>query len=880
MRKFIYFVFTIFILFLSGCDNKPNGYKFSYDLTMDNYTDFIYISTSIQKSYDTGSNYFQIEVKIIDDDVLLDDVEIVYNLNEYTDFSGDYMSSNHRQTYTSNSNLITELPLFINVHKVTVKVTDIKGRVLTKTSREINYEHSEEAKSQLKSELRPFLEANELYIETKISQKIGTQTTTEYVDMNIRKSPFYFSSFSTYQGVIITESNNSYLLTEVGRYDDIYYYRHIDQFDNLDESDSLSQVNFGVDLSDDFAYSLENDIYILVGDTKTILSRLITDQETLNAFLDVYKQSHLILKIEIKDQSYTETVTLKVNNRSVTVTMTYDISKFRETNLDNYVQMPALKPELITHSTDVSETVKDQLLVSGTRNYYSVELTGGLYAFEIDSLYDLNFYTLDGESVEFDKATDPLYSVHRNIYYIPEGTYTLSVSSSIRFTRLYDFRIFPLSSYKTTGDPLTPIMLTEDTINVEIEGLYDYVFIAVDAPEGGLLTLTPNKASNHYIYRYPGGYNQNRSIFNNIQGKPLYISLDPGMNIFKIDSRYVETVLFEIDLHGVTWHDDMELTDSYSDEFIVASGTESSNFSFTMDDDCYFVIDILLDDMLVFNSSGYGAYIYKANDLGVFHPYLSLSIKESQTKVYLPKGEYTLKISTILSYKIKSSREVPTNLTSDVLTPYHTNYISSTLKNRDLNSYDTYNWYPQNIKKLHFTLSESDYVYIDLNNPKEFVLLDSLDNVVNLYDPSSLLIYLEADTYTLFFKENDTSKTIKITVQIYIVDDTLVKADDSYYQSPKAVEWGIGFKFKFNYVGDSDYALFTLENDAQVSIFTNQSVQITIFDEQGKLIRSFRGTSLTLDLKPGKYYLTVNFGILYTPDIGTYYNFRLQKKVT
>ena len=90
------------------------------------------------------------------------------------------------------------------------------------------------------------------------------------------------------------------------------------------------------------------------------------------------------------------------------------------------------------------------------------------------------------------------------------------------------------------------------------------------------------------------------------------------MNIFKIDSRYVETVLFEIDLHGVTWHDDMELTDSYSDEFIVASGTESSNFSFTMDDDCYFVIDILLDDMLVFNSSGYGAYIYKANDLGVF----------------------------------------------------------------------------------------------------------------------------------------------------------------------------------------------------------------------------------------------------------------------
>lgn len=86
MRKFIYFVFTIFILFLSGCDNKPNGYKFSYDLTMDNYTDFIYISSSIQKSYDTGSNYLQIEVKIIDDDVLLDDVEIVYNLNEYTDF--------------------------------------------------------------------------------------------------------------------------------------------------------------------------------------------------------------------------------------------------------------------------------------------------------------------------------------------------------------------------------------------------------------------------------------------------------------------------------------------------------------------------------------------------------------------------------------------------------------------------------------------------------------------------------------------------------------------------------------------------------------------------------------------------------------------------
>ncbi|WIF88599.1 hypothetical protein [Acholeplasma laidlawii] len=626
MRKFIYFTVTIFILFLTGCTNDSNRYKFSYDLTMDNYTDFIEISTFTPASNESGEKFIQIIVTIKDGDALLDDVEITYSLQHYSNFFDNYTTTTHTHTYTLHSDLIINVPISLFSDQTTVKITSIKGRVLTNTSREIDYEQSEKIKLQLESMLTPFLDATELSIETKIALTISGQTINESVFMNIRQSPFYLSSFSNNQGIIISESNNSYILTEVGRFESLNYYRLIDQFDSIDEVDSIPDTDIGVVLSDDFFYSFEDDIYTLTGDTKTILRQMITDEDTLNAFLNVYKDNKLTLTIRVNDYSYTETVNLNFEGGSIMVSMTYDTSKFSEANLNNYVQMPPLNPELITHSTDVSQTVKDQLFVSGTTNYYRVELTGGLYAFEIDSSFDMTFYTLDGTLVHFDKSTDPLYAEHKNIYNIPEGTYILAISSRADFVKLYDFRIFPLNSYKTIGDQLNPILLTEDAINVEIEGLYDYVILAVEAPEGGLLTLSPDKASNLFIYRYISDDHLDSSNLNNKESKPIYISLTPGINKFRVSSWYVETILFDIDLHGVTWHDGITLTDSYSDEFIITSRNGSNDYSFTMDNDGYFVIDILLDEMLSFPRYGYSAYISKSNDLGVYQSYTSFSI--------------------------------------------------------------------------------------------------------------------------------------------------------------------------------------------------------------------------------------------------------------
>lgn len=878
MKKLIYFVVTIFILFLTGCANNSNNFKFSYELTMDNYTDFIEISTFMPASTSRdGEKFIQIILTVKDNDARLDDVEITYSLRHYSTFFDNYTTTSHTHTYTKDSDLTIDVPISLFSDQTTVKITDIKGRILTNTSREIDLEASKKVKLELESKLTPFLDATELSIETKIALKIGSQNINENILMNIRQSPFYLSTFSNNQGIIISEINNSYLLTEVGRFEFVNYYRHIDQFDAIDEIDSMPETDVGINLSDDFIYTIENDVYTLTGDTKTILRQMITDQETINAFLNVYKENKLIVTIKVNDYSYTETVKLNFEGGSIMVSMTYDTSTFSEANLNNYVQIPPLNPDLITHSTDVSQTVKDQLFVSGTTNYYRVELTAGLYAFEIDSSFDMTFYTLDGTLVQFDKSTDPLYEAHKNIYNIPEGTYTLAVSSRADFVKLYDFRIFPLSSYQTTGDVHTPILLTEDTINVEIEGLYDYVIIAVDTPNGGLLTLTPNITSNLFIYRYTSEDSLDSSNLNNKEGKPVYINLVPGINKFRISSWYVETVLFEVDLHGVTWHDDMALTDNYSDDFIVNARTGANNFSFTMDEDGYFVIDILLDDMLSFPRYGYSAYISKANDLGVYQTYTSFSITETQSKIYLTKGDYALRVPTILSYKIKSSRDVPTNLTSDTLSLYNTNNISNTLKNRDINSYDTYNWYPQNIKKLHFSLSKAEYVYIDLYYPNELVLLDSLGNIINLYDPSALLIYLEAETYTLYFKENDKNQTIKIAVQVYIVVDSLVAGDDSFIESPKTIDWGQDFEFTIDYLGDTDYASFILLNDSKVQVYSNKSVNITIFNEQGKLIRSYSSTSLTLDLTSGTYYFRVSYGVFYTPPIGTIHTFRLDK---
>ncbi|WIF88598.1 hypothetical protein [Acholeplasma laidlawii] len=91
------------------------------------------------------------------------------------------------------------------------------------------------------------------------------------------------------------------------------------------------------------------------------------------------------------------------------------------------------------------------------------------------------------------------------------------------------------------------------------------------------------------------------------------------------------------------------------------------------------------------------------------------------------------------------------------------------------------------------------------------------------------------------------------------------------------INWKEDFEFKLDYLGDSDYASFVLLNDAKVQIYSNKSVNITIFNEQGKLIRNYSSTSLTLDLTSGKYYFRVSYGVFYTPPIGTIHTFRLDK---
>src|SRR5690554_2139910 len=138
MRKLIYFTVTIFILFLSGCDNKPNGYKFSYDLTMDNYTDFIEISTFTPSSNE-GVKFIQIIVTIKDGDALLDDVEITYSLKHYSNFFDNYTTTTHTHTYTLHSDLTINVPISLFSDQTTVKITSIKGKILTNTSREIDY---------------------------------------------------------------------------------------------------------------------------------------------------------------------------------------------------------------------------------------------------------------------------------------------------------------------------------------------------------------------------------------------------------------------------------------------------------------------------------------------------------------------------------------------------------------------------------------------------------------------------------------------------------------------------------------------------------------------------------------------------------------------
>jgi len=177
-----------------------------------------------------------------------------------------------------------------------VIITYISGNYLTNTSREKDWDKSNLIKDELYSKLSVFDEETELTINTKINVSVDGNKESISSTLLIRESPFCFATITDNAGIIITENEDYFDTYEYGRYNDIYYYRLLSSFTNLEDDIKTDAEIF--ELEDNYFYDYFDETYILTANTKTLFENIIDDKDSLDFLLSVYKDKETTLTIK------------------------------------------------------------------------------------------------------------------------------------------------------------------------------------------------------------------------------------------------------------------------------------------------------------------------------------------------------------------------------------------------------------------------------------------------------------------------------------------------------------------------------------------------------------------------------------------------------
>ncbi|QWB95502.1 hypothetical protein KHQ89_05985 [Mycoplasmatota bacterium] len=879
MLKKILSIAWIFLLFiLISCDDTKDNdemtYQYSYELTKYNYDEYLTFSFH---DLGTTSEEHSITAKFkpINEGDYFNDVDVSLLLevrNELPSFSKNYfVTKDITLTGLNETTVDVTYSSFNTLYDVTIK--DISGTIKTNVSHELNIENSEKIEQQLFDQINKVtIDRNAYKLKTRVAFKSGNIESVANSESLYQETPYYFAEkFDDGSGFYISEEDDSYQMYEFGTYDYQSFYRLIGNFENTDDIDDIP---FPIEENINYYYTYENDIYYVTSSYQELFSSVYDDQSIIDEIQDNLLDDEITLSIEINDQTIIEKIYMETTTGYIDITMTFTFDDITPYSMTSKQLMPPNNPAYISEFTDITEKQTNQLYVNATPNYYLTELEGGIYALDLDSSYDMTLYDLDGNVVELQETDNTfLNEEHDNIYDIDEGIYIVIIYGDISSIHFYDFQLINLTqTYDTIIDIDNPHELNENQINVEIEGAYDYVLYAYDAPTGGLLTFSTSSTNSIEILS-----RSETKIFSayDVSQKDgvTNIFLTPGMNYILLSSEVAETITFQIEHHGSSVIDGMTLTEQYQDDYMVTYDYFTIYLSYEMVEQGNLVLNLISDDMLSNNRTSYSAQIWSLNTFDQWDLINSFNIENLEASIYLLEGNYKIRILGKASLKVKGYFEDVDEKIYEEIFPITIDDIEAYKKNILLDDYQRFVQYPYQEKYISFTLTENEFIYIDSPyNP--YRLLDAFEQPYDLYPFGSNVIHLEAGTYYLYFGKKLSFGLSSIVLNVGIVSDPLVINDDyPTYLNQYEIINEEPVSIKKDYFNDIDILKYNASDDMTLTIELSAKLYTIIYDTEGNAIHSTFDKIYDVNLKAGTYLIY----ICYDGDlkVGTSYTLNL-----
>ncbi|MDY0210791.1 MAG: hypothetical protein RBQ91_05225 [Acholeplasma sp.] len=849
------------LMMISGCEKKavpeekppviPEEvtYLHEYELTLDNYETFITID-QFYLSMENENKRVSYVFYLNKEDERFEDVTIGIQLKVETNFIGIQESTIDLET-TFSGKTHTYIATYSSFQTLKdYKITAVSGKVKSNTLYTIIDKELESKKAyeSLISKMDTYdPNVSRMTVDQYITYTNLYQTKTTVIRTVIDQDNFYYSTIANGQeGTVVIENNGYYEVYQYIKagYDDYLQLIAVTNSSN----DFVDSEQTPLTFDESWKYTQTNGVYTIETTLHALLSMMISDEATLSSLTTGMENSMATMKLDMRETSMSMEITYVMNGVEVKIKADYLYNLAPKIDFNNATFTAPIYKEAINKTTDLDQGVRNQLFIPGFEYYYLIDIESGIYALEKDSSMYVEFYDMNDEKIMLKNAHqyEP-FQTHGNLYEFEKGQYLVKVWFNINQVLMYDFALTSLDkAYLSIVDIEKPISVIEKTIEVVVEGKYDYVVYEFDSANGAILTLKPS--GDDQIIEV---YSNNRLHTSTIQTKDedTIIRLDRGKNLVVFYSETQSKATYEVSYFAKHPESGQTLLDTFEDDFIYSQYAYKAMYDFTIEENSLVQLEMLLHD----DSNKFGiSYEVQKEINGVFTSQFIFNMNDAKS-LYLETGSYRLIVNGVAIFKLKGTI---TPFTPESSVEANVGEISNMHAfEYDKDAYkESFDLYPNIETTIHFTLIEDAYLYVGvdvLHYNFKFILKDLQDNRINFdYQTTPSVYYLKAGTYNILPDINDSSLLLELKIFVEVITDMIVIQDlHPYdYQNIPQMSMNDSLTFTYDFIGDFEVVEFVLTESQTINIQSTGNVFICVFDESGKLMgQTYDQNSFKLD---------------------------------
>lgn len=646
MKKITWFVFIILAFLLTGCNQDT--YEYIYDINIENYNDLVVMKFQYDIENDIDQA-LEVTFETKYGQSVMDDVQITFKLNttsrypQMADASIEYKMSVNEESSVSEVYFIQPTQAFHSI-----EVIDIQGSVLTNdTSIEKPLETNTSTKASMDEILAPYLlPLNQFYVEYNSSVNNGFEWDTKRISTFYNSDPFYYEvSDGYYEGQIIQE--NSKGTFDVVEFKNIsgHYYQKINELTEWNQVLDWSNLKF----EDDWQYVLKDNVYQITGPRDSLLKILIYDAQELASFDKSILNHEITIELRPRKDYLVFSSHYWIDSEYHWIDTFYSPNDVYPTNLNHFTKQPPQSLDLIDEITDTSVKISNYIELN-TDQYYKVETEKGMYALKLTpgilyEVYDENLNVVN-------KVAGERYNLFYgfSLYPIETGIYYVKLTNNYLFNRAYDFTFYRIDNYYTTIGTIDYAIPITNNFELDIEGIYDFVYAYYDAPSGGVLVLNTTSSFIGYVDYVSGDYRFYKST-----ATQLILLLHEGRNyfLFRNPSFPIHNT-FSVLSYGITLKDIEPLTDQFSSDYQVSATYELPlTYALTLKEDSTVDLFLLHDPLLNPNNEPIAMTVIQVGSTGEVISQVVVHIGEAMS-LTLSEGNYRFVFDWDASIKIRA----------------------------------------------------------------------------------------------------------------------------------------------------------------------------------------------------------------------------------